>query len=671
MSLSEIGQIARSAIEVGLALANNSGEITNERANKALRRWEAELVKQAGAPLAESASFVVDDCDVSLAELQDAYREYQVYLTEPYPNQHSCRVRPTDDFQKGSFKVKTLPKSEGGKGGVQMIIGRPKGKTTTTAQAYHFPAGLYTAAEAKAWLKANDVTCSEFEAATGKQAEAEPCGCEEVIRKEGDEIILYDSEGEKVLQRFPFGEGKKYKTEAAAREAAKKREGQIQFFKHQGEMADILGEVADLIARVREMGEVRGSLLDTHYRVEDAFHAAFSPKDRWEGPYRVRDVFVDHPTLGDAIVVESRQDGRTCAVKFTDGEGGIQFAPRAEWQIVELVYVLKQPATQPEAEVESSGQAVGIARDATAEDTATLSEAEAAVVEAGRRAPVIIDFQVLTPGPGNKKDNHYYPAEVVERDIHVFAGVDVFTTDHKEPDRSERTKVGKVLACPTRFTEAKAPVAQVLIYDPHQAEKARNRADAKALDTLECSILGGGQARDGEVDGKKYKIVEAITAGRYLELVSKAGAGGKALSLAEAETGGENMESNEEAAPMGAAAPVEEVEIEEAHATENAGAAEPKPLEAGAVKEAVGKTGLPEFAKNALLARPYATDGELEEAIASAVAEVKKLTGSGQVTGLGESAAVTTEPPGEKDRVTKFNEIMAEVGLAPVPVPDK
>lgn len=54
----------------------------------------------------------------------------------------------------------------------------------------------------------------------------------EVIKKEGDVIILYSSDKSKVLGRFEFGEGKKYKDEDAARAAAHKREGQVQFFKH-------------------------------------------------------------------------------------------------------------------------------------------------------------------------------------------------------------------------------------------------------------------------------------------------------------------------------------------------------------------------------------------------------------------------------------------------------
>lgn len=52
-----------------------------------------------------------------------------------------------------------------------------------------------------------------------------------VIRKQSNKIVLYSKDKSKVLGRFPFGPGNKYKNERTAREAAKKRERQIQYFK--------------------------------------------------------------------------------------------------------------------------------------------------------------------------------------------------------------------------------------------------------------------------------------------------------------------------------------------------------------------------------------------------------------------------------------------------------
>jgi len=84
----------------------------------------------------------------------------------PYPNFHAARVRPPSDFEPDSFRFVKLPKSKDGKGGVLMLVGRLKNQTTTTAQTYRFPRELYTVAEAKQWLKDNDVKYISFEPAS-------------------------------------------------------------------------------------------------------------------------------------------------------------------------------------------------------------------------------------------------------------------------------------------------------------------------------------------------------------------------------------------------------------------------------------------------------------------------------------------------------------------------
>lgn len=605
MSWGELRQIAMSAIEVGLALANDSGEITPERADKALRKWEVELgelqpsgdtavvnIVQAEERLATARTPSYDGTEtISWATVKKtfaAYRDgYYRHTGATRPDEVPNRVQDAPVAMKRWIAARTLL----GDAGADLesdLISYPVVNPNT-----------------------NKLNAGAVRNASARGAQA---GLTTVVNKARS---LLDKE-----------------------------------FRQEESAADVLTEAGELITRARNLvvDEVMGSLRDTANRVEDAFHASFSPKDRWEGPYHTRDVFMAHPTLGDSVIVNDRENGQMFAVGYVDGDGSIEFSPRPTWQPVELTYV---PVGQPMGEMESIGQAVET-RDATEEDTANLSESEAAAIETGRRAPVIVDFQILQPGPGNSRDNRYYPADVVERDIHVFEGVDVFATDHQEKERSERTKVGQVLACPSFFTESRAPVASVLLYDPNQAEKARNRADADALATLECSILGNGRVKDGEIDGKKYKIVEAITNGRYLELVSKAGAGGRALNLAEVEPGGSDMTESQEVAP------VEEVEIEEAGADV---------LDDKVVKEALGKTNLPEFVKTTLAERKYPSDSELQAAIDEAVAEVKKLTGSGQVTELGVTRAVEPElslEEREERRKKAFNEIMAEVGLRPV-----
>jgi hypothetical protein len=79
----------------------------------------------------------------------------------PFPNFHSARVKSPGSFTPGSFRTITLPKSKG----IKAVIGRLKGKTTTTVQAYRFPITAYTVAQAKAWLKEHNVKPILFEPA--------------------------------------------------------------------------------------------------------------------------------------------------------------------------------------------------------------------------------------------------------------------------------------------------------------------------------------------------------------------------------------------------------------------------------------------------------------------------------------------------------------------------
>lgn len=81
----------------------------------------------------------------------------------PFPSEHSCRQRDPGDFDEKSFRRKNIAD------GVDIIAGHLKGETTMTTQTYRLKADKFTVAEAKKWLKDNDVTCKSFEAATGSK----------------------------------------------------------------------------------------------------------------------------------------------------------------------------------------------------------------------------------------------------------------------------------------------------------------------------------------------------------------------------------------------------------------------------------------------------------------------------------------------------------------------
>jgi len=80
-------------------------------------------------------------------------------ILKPFPNEHSARVRNPGDFQSNSFKRKNIAN------GIDIILGRLTGQTTMTIQSYRFKIDIFTAAEAKKWLKDHKINYILFEPA--------------------------------------------------------------------------------------------------------------------------------------------------------------------------------------------------------------------------------------------------------------------------------------------------------------------------------------------------------------------------------------------------------------------------------------------------------------------------------------------------------------------------
>lgn len=78
---------------------------------------------------------------------------------KPFPNEHSCRLKDPENFQDNSFR-RTTRNHEGKQ--YSVIMGKLKGETAMTEQAYRYPKDNWTAAEAGAHCKGHD---GNFEAA--------------------------------------------------------------------------------------------------------------------------------------------------------------------------------------------------------------------------------------------------------------------------------------------------------------------------------------------------------------------------------------------------------------------------------------------------------------------------------------------------------------------------
>lgn len=112
----------------------------------------------------------------------------------PYPNFHAARVVNPDKFEKDSFRYKNVAP------GIDIIIGKLRGKSKMTAQAYRFDKEKFTIQEAKAWLKEHDINYIDFEAARSiLSAKPEKKGKDLIIPFVKDETEAFDDQGNKYI----------------------------------------------------------------------------------------------------------------------------------------------------------------------------------------------------------------------------------------------------------------------------------------------------------------------------------------------------------------------------------------------------------------------------------------------------------------------------------------
>lgn len=83
----------------------------------------------------------------------------RVDISKPYPNEHACRLKQPGEFKPDSMR-RTTRDHEGKK--YSIIMGRLKGETKMTEQAYRYPKGTWSADAARSHCKDHKGT---FEAA--------------------------------------------------------------------------------------------------------------------------------------------------------------------------------------------------------------------------------------------------------------------------------------------------------------------------------------------------------------------------------------------------------------------------------------------------------------------------------------------------------------------------
>lgn len=269
-------------------------------------------------------------------------------------------------------------------------------------------------------------------------------------------------------------------------------------------------------------------------------------------------------------------------------------------------------------------------------ELAENEESPITTLEESENGPLHAIVRVIKPGWGNKKHNHYYPKDVLQRDAFRFIGAKMFETDHRPHEKSTKTWVSTVEDI-VGF-EKGAPLAKVAIHDSNFAERLRNLNEMGLLEKMECSIYASGLAKGGfKLNGREGKQVEGITGVSSVDWVTRAGAGGAAVSLMENDDKELNMdekliqqESVEETEEEVVEEEVEEVEIQESEEEE-----EPKLLEVKEIKEILAETELPDYAQSRLaFSGRFMSAEDVKEAAQAELQYIKTVTRSGKPFGM-------------------------------------
>ena len=293
---------------------------------------------------------------------------------------------------------------------------------------------------------------------------------------------------------------------------------------------------------------------------------------------------------------------------------------------------------------------------------------EEAEVDNGKLTPLSLNVAVIEPGPGNAKDGHFYPAEVLKRDASVFKGAHMFATDHRQEEKSVGTWVSTVKACPVGFTETGGPIARVIVHKDWFARDLLALQESGLLQEMQCSILGSGKAKKGKVGEAEYSIVEAITDIESIDYVTRAGAGGRVLSLAESDASTPSTEVEMDKKEIVQESETETVILSEEDKPQESPEANTE-VEAVAalsnerVTELLTESGLSNDAQK-LLTREYDNEQAVQDAITEFKQILKKASGSGQPFAQGD-----TQPTAQKielteaDRRKRYASIVKKHGL--------
>jgi len=437
----------------------------------------------------------------------------------------------------------------------------------------------------------------------------------------------------------------------------------------EAEQKEAIEQAKDLLEAERTHSEIRSILrtaLKTHYN------------DKY-GPF-IQDT-------ADSFVIYNRDsdiDNKTYKINYTiDDKNKVTFGDPVEvirktsWETVQ------QPARESQTKTEFSGECIPL-------------------VEKGLRRDGTIPIKIIQPGWG---DSGYYAKEVLERDAGVYKTGTKMYWDHpkksdevERPERSLRDLAG-VLVSDGKFLkdgpDGPGIYADAKVFGPYQETLT------ELAPYIGISHRAFGHAKQGEAEGRKGPIIDKIMGVESVDFVTTPGAGGKVLELFEsardkaAKNSGEiqwqaitldevkrnrpdlieGLRTEIKAAVYGdkekfkegkqmSEEKLKELEKENRRLKESLILREARDFVCGEIKESK----LPEITKQRLtesLAQSPKLDKEgnldkdeykkqIKEAIDTEIDYIAKLTGSGEIKGMGEG------DPGEATNLEEAEKVLED-----------
>ena len=198
------------------------------------------------------------------------------------------------------------------------------------------------------------------------------------------------------------------------------------------------------------------------------------------------------------------------------------------------------PAAEPEAESTATDPLVEanveIGEAGTPEHiTFRESSYDSAIITSLREADPVFDpatksvwITPIRPGFGNSRDNFYYPTETVREATNagLFVGKKMYVNHPRKSDATELPERSvKDWFATTKESSWDAqrnrPRVRVVVHDDDAFKRFQ-----EAPEQIAFSIIGGGMARPGKVNGKSTRVVESFDNVASVDWVTEAGAGG-------------------------------------------------------------------------------------------------------------------------------------------------